>query len=113
MDEHTQKIEGLKRSQVTPCVMCGQGLMHDHNLSFYRARLDFLFADVGAIELCHGFELMMCSPLLAQVMNPDENLAVAVSREEALVCLPCALRYPLAVILDACQHNEEVSCARS
>ena len=111
--DNTGKIEGLTRRQITPCVMCGHGLMHDGALSFYRVRIDSLLADVGAIKRRQGFELMMGSVLLAEVMGPDENLAVAASREEALVCLSCALRYPLLVILDACEHREEVSCARS
>ena len=109
---NTGKIDDLPRSQITPCVMCGQSLMHDGALSFYRVRLDFLLVDVGAIERAR-IKMEQIKPGSALAICHDERFAVGAWRDEGLVCLSCARRYPLVDILDACQHTEEVSCARS
>lgn len=90
------KFDGLKRADITPCIVCDKGMMHDNNISFYRITAQHFIADLVAIQRRHGHELMMgggsAGAMLAEIMGPGEDLAKAPSAPETfLICQPCAL----------------------
>jgi hypothetical protein len=83
------KLPGMKQRDIKPCAICNKGLAHDSNFLFWRIKFDRLGLDLNAIQQQHGLELMMGSPVLANVMGPDRDIAKVV---EALVCEPCVLQ---------------------
>lgn len=88
-----RKMPGLKRRDIKPCALCGQGVMHDGQITFYRLTLDRYVVDMRAIERQHGLELYMGSPAIAHVMGPDEDLAKRLPEGvgPVLVCQSCAM----------------------
>lgn len=91
LDEFEPAGEGLKERKLTPCTVCGEGLLKDRALTFYRLRLDYMVADPAAIQRRAGLGMMMgAAEPLAAVMGPDEDLAVCLTREvDILVCFGC------------------------
>ena len=82
---------GLKQKDLTGCVICGKGVAHDQNILFYRVRIERYGLDVRAVQRAVGLELVMGGSPLAQVMGPDEDLAIRIASYDGLVCQPCAL----------------------
>ena len=99
----------MKQSQITKCLTCGKGVMHNNQLVFYRVEIEYLLFDTQAIRRQHGLEQMLGNHVLAHVMGPDEDLAKTVNKCAGLVCLDCAIHYPLAVIIEANNKEMEVS----
>ena len=88
----------MKRDQIKPCVLCGKGVAHDRCITFYRVRLTRLGISLRAVQAQTGLEMMLGHAGLAQIMGPDEDLAVEIGDEqEALVCDTCALTKDLSV----------------
>lgn len=84
------KLPGMKQREIQPCALCKRGLAHDGNFLFWRIKFERLGLDHQAIQQQHGLELMMGSPVLANVMGPDRDIAkVLDGPHEALVCEPC------------------------
>lgn len=82
----------MKQSDLRPCALCGQGMMHAGSPIFYRVTVDHMVVDLGAAQRQHGLEMMMGpAASLAQVLGPDEDMAKQASRVTALVCQECAL----------------------
>ena len=82
----------MKRDKLKPCVLCGEGIAHDGQITFYQVKLVRMGINIRAIQAQHGLEMILGHPGLAQVMGPDEDLAVKIGDwEEALVCDNCAL----------------------
>jgi hypothetical protein len=107
-------LPGLKRREITNCVLCGKGLAHDRNIAFYRVRVEQYVFDHSSITRRHGLELFFGggSPgaVLAQAMGADEDLAKQFSDSSPqLICQPCALESPAALprILEAATEAAE------
>lgn len=101
MIETEKRGPGLKQSEITKCIGCGQGVMHGNQLTFYRFHVDYMFADMGAIRRQSGLEQMLggdAAAGIAAVMGPNEDLAHQVNehREPVLCCLSCAMGMTLA-----------------
>ena len=91
----------MKQRDIQPCVMCQRGVMHDNNLAFYRLDLQYLIANVGAIQRQSGLEMLLGGHArIALALGPDEDMATPISQGVVLVCLECATTYPLAAIAE-------------
>jgi hypothetical protein len=86
-------LPGLKRRDIKPCALCGKGVMHGGQITFYRLTLDRYVVDMHAIERQHGLEQFMGSPAIAHAMGPDEDLAKQLPEGAGpvLVCQWCAM----------------------
>lgn len=103
-----ERKDGLKRRDVTPCIGCGVGVMHDHAASFYRVQIEQLVADFNAIRRQHGLELMLGNPMIAHVMGQDEDLAKTVVVHEGLLCFSCSA-LPVAALIERMAARAEKS----
>ena len=97
----------MKQREIKPCIGCGQGVMHDNNLAFYRLRASYMIANTQAIGRQHGLEMVIGNPLIASVMGTDEDLATAMQNADELVCLNCAMCEPLAVLMEKAARKED------
>jgi hypothetical protein len=101
-------LPGLKRAEITKCVLCGNGLARGGAICFYRVRVEQFVFDARAIDRRHGLETFFGGggpgAALAQAMGPDEDLAKQMSDSKPrLVCQSCALETACALprVLDA------------
>ncbi|KKL97464.1 hypothetical protein LCGC14_1834170, partial [marine sediment metagenome] len=98
---------GLKQKDLQPCALCGNGVMHNNNITFYRISIEHLVIDTSAVSRQHGMEMMMgqVAPL-AQVMGPDEDIAkIVLSWNPILICQSCALgEHGIGAVLSAIEH---------
>lgn len=83
----------MKAAEIEKCLLCGQGVMHNGGIAFYRVRLQRLVADVGAVRRQAGLEMMLGgNAAIARAMGPDEDMAKPLGDEQSfLVCDACAL----------------------
>lgn len=91
----------MKQKDIKKCVLCGKGVMHDGQVTFYRLKIERLIINVGAIKRQHGLE-MMIGGSLAAVMGPNEDMARPVDGEPigAIVCEECSMKDCLAAIYE-------------
>jgi len=83
----------MKHRDFKPCALCGKGMMHRGDPTFFEVTIGRRIISPGAVNRAVGMELMMGGNAeLANLMGPDEDLAVAVSNDhKVLICTPCAL----------------------
>ncbi len=80
----------MKREDIKPCIVCDKGVAHDNNLMFFKVKITRFVIDARAIQSQAGLETMLGSASLAQVMGPDEDLAIEVGEgDEALISMSC------------------------
>lgn len=96
----------IKREDIQPCLLCGEGLMHDNAMTFTRVTVERFVVDLSALRRQHGLEMMIGNPFVAHVMGPHEDLAVALGEPvSGLICLNCSARpasvYGLAERMEA------------
>lgn len=97
MDRATiDRLPGLKRKDIEGCMSCGRGVAHNHDITFYRLKVERFVLDPTAVNERHGMELMMGGgtggAVLAQVMGPDRDLAKLVAGPMVMIiCEPCAM----------------------
>lgn len=96
----------MKRTEFKPCAGCGKGVMHTGSPVFYRIRIAIMGADLAAIRRAHGLELTIGNAAIAHVMGPDEDLATIIDETDSLVCLDCAIRMPLAALMEAAAEQQ-------
>lgn len=86
-------MTGMKHRDFEKCLCCDRGMAHANDLTFFRIRIERFCLDTRAIQRAHGLEQLLGGhALLANVMGPDENLAVRVGDDlTLLVCQSCAI----------------------
>ena len=102
--------DGVKREDIEKCVLCNKGVMHSGDILFYMVKIIRFGVDIKAVQRQHGFdELMPGSPVLANVMGPNEDIAVPIGEpDEALVCDKCAMEtMPLAALHERIANKKE------
>lgn len=103
------KLPGIKQREIKPCALCGRGVAHDGNFMLWRIRFDRLMLDHTAIRQRHGLELMLGSPVLANAMGPDRDIAKVIDGDhEALVCEPC-VEQRLSGLFSIAEHQNELA----
>ncbi len=99
----------MDASELRACAMCGKGLLHDGNPSFYEIEVRQCLADLGNIQRMHGLEQMMGGNVpLARVFSPENTVAHRIGdRVRRLVCMECALKpsLPVAVLASEEEHG--------
>lgn len=91
---------GLKRSEIQKCRLCEKGVMHSGQLTFFKLTVEHHAVDLGAIQRLNGLEQMI-SPVLANVMGPDEDLSKPLDRPSTfLLCMECACTRNIAEVLE-------------
>ncbi len=86
----------MKARDFKPCAVCGRGVAHAGVPLFYRVTVQAMGIDGKAVQRRHGLELVFGGgqpgAVLADVMGPDENIAVPMEEpNQMLICQPCAL----------------------
>ncbi|WP_202842077.1 hypothetical protein [Luteimonas saliphila] len=94
----------MKRKDVKPCKGCGKGVAHA-GPAFFAMKARYWGLDPRGIQQTHGLELQFgggqAGAVMANIMGADPDLAQPLSDEvDAWVCLDCATRLPLAVLLE-------------
>lgn len=98
----------MKQADLTPCALCGKGLMHDGHIDFYRVTVERHFVDMAAVQRRHGLELMLGSAVLAGVMGPDEDLTIELpGTQTANLCFDCALGHRVIELPDLLAEKVE------
>ena len=104
--EKIEPVAGLKRADIEPCCVCGEGILKD-SMTFYRVSVQQFFAHHQNIRRAHGMEALMGSPTLAALMGPNEDLAVALSQPQAgLLCLRCSTERSFGSVLVSLQERD-------
>ncbi len=80
----------MKQADLKPCALCNKGVLADRNIAFYRIRVTNFVADMGAINRQVGLEMLVGNPTIANVMGPDDDIAIPFSEGDCLVCMTCA-----------------------
>lgn len=82
----------MKRSDFTPCLICGKGVAHTGVPIFYRVKVETMGLNIAAVEREHGLEVMLgqAAPL-ADVFGPNESLANIVDSGSGLICMNCGV----------------------
>jgi len=61
--------------------------MHNGDRFFYRVKIEQFVVDMGAVQRQHGLEMSMgATASLAQIIGPDEDIALGMGESEMLVC---------------------------
>jgi hypothetical protein len=85
---------GLTQAELVPlatCVCCQRKIGKTGAPLFYLLTIERHGLDAGAIRRASGLEAMLGSPMLAQVMGPNEALTVPVMPPvRAMVCESCS-----------------------
>lgn len=89
----------MKHAEFSKCAWCGRG-MAAAGVHFYRVSVEMFVLDNAAIRRAAGLEMMVGNPAIARVMGPNEDLARLMTKTRALICADCALKAPVAAILD-------------
>lgn len=99
----------MKQSEFKKCACCGNGVMHNGCLIFYRVRLERMVIDLPAVERQHGLEMMLGrNAALAAVMGPNEDLAKSLGGPiTVLVCQDCSNNYHVADIAELPEEGEQ------
>lgn len=87
---------GLKRKDLKKCACCDRGIMACGAAIFWRVNIEMFAVNMRAVERQHGLEMMLGSPALANVMGPDDDLAVRIETGDSdpmLVCNDCMLKH--------------------
>lgn len=93
--------DGLKRREIQKCRICERGVMHSGQITFYRVTVEQHVVDLGAVQRLNGLEQVVGSPLLANVMGPNEDLSQPLDRPSTfLLCSECACTRNFAEVLD-------------
>lgn len=70
-------------------------------MMFYRVRVQTFILDMPAIQRQDGLENMLGGhALIAQIMGPDEDIAIIADEKEMLVCAPCMMHRELGMLLE-------------
>lgn len=81
----------MKREEFKNCAFCRKGIGNNGCIDFYVMQLKYMVIDPGAVLRQSGLETILGSPALAQVMGPQEDLAVIASEVKGIViCANCA-----------------------
>ncbi len=99
----------MRREDIKPCSLCGQGLGHDNCLTFYEITVGNRVLDPMAIQRHSGLEQMLGSPELARVMGPDADSLVLEPFTDArlLVCLECVVSREIGSLVEAAEPQME------
>ena len=89
----------MKRWEIKNCIMCDQGVCHGNVPFFYKLQLSVMGLRVKAVERQVGLEMMMGNASIVYAMGPDEDIATEIDKADVLLCQPCAIEYPIPVIL--------------
>lgn len=97
----------IHRRDIKPCALCSKGLMHTGIPLFYRVTVQRFGFDALAIDERRGLELMLGSPVLAEVMGSRTPLAKALFEPaySLLICEECAMKMQMI------PHLEELGAA--
>lgn len=91
----------MKQDEIKNCLMCGKGVAHNQQITFYRIKIEQLVLNLPAIRRQAGLEMMLGNPQIAAAMGYDEDIALPVTEKEGLVCLDCFIgNYPLACFFE-------------
>lgn len=98
-----RRMPGLKGTDLKPCAICGRGVMHARDLTFFHVTIERYMLDLGAVQRAHGLELVIGNPVIANVIGPDEDLAKRIHlQDRVVVCDHCAIHGgPLAALSEA------------
>lgn len=84
----------MKKKDFKNCALCGEGMMHNGGILFFRIKIERMGMNLRAIQETHGMEMMMgggqAGAALASVMGTDPEIAKAVTSDTALICDECA-----------------------
>lgn len=101
----------MKQRELHKCCLCGKGVMHAHDVSFFRVQIERFVIDLGAVQRQHGLEQMLGGHAgIAAAMGPDEDVAKPLDRvNNAIVCEPCARDsgYYLSRIMEAVPDRDD------
>lgn len=89
-------MSGLREKElrkVCKCDNCGEGVMHDGNITFWTLKVNRYGLDKSALTRQSGLEQMMGGHVgLAQVFSPDEVMAKPMQEEITVsMCESCML----------------------
>ena len=90
------------------CAICGKGVMHNRMITIYRVKIDYLVVQLDAVRRQAGFEQMMGSPRLAQVMGDDRDMATVFGSVGGLVCMDCAMNGCIASSMESMVRHSEI-----
>ena len=84
--------KGMKEDELrkyTTCDKCGNKIMQNGNLNFYRVTVKGYLINLGAVQRQDGFATMIGSSMLANVMGRNEDMAMQMSDKTVTICADC------------------------
>jgi hypothetical protein len=84
----------MKQKDFKKCAICGKGVMHSGQITFYKVSITMMGIDIGAVQRQHGLEMMMGNAAITHVMGPDEDLAKPIDKaSDGIICSECAISH--------------------
>lgn len=104
-------MSGIKQKDIQKCIGCGEGVAHDNQMVFYTLNIRTQILNLPAMQRQYGLELLMGGrqhgAVLANVMGPDEDMAVETSNHNVWLCIFCASTMSIAAILEKIPEEED------
>ena len=106
-------LPGLKKADITPCIGCNKGVLHNQNIVCTRLRVAQMVADLRAITQERGLELMLGNPGLASIMGPNQDMLKEMPQaHDVLICQDCSLRMTVAEVEEAANQRRRQAEAK-
>ena len=72
--------------------MCGEGVMHQGLPFFHIIEIKNMGINLEGVREIHGLEIMLNSPVLAQVMSSNPDIAKQIGKTlKATICHQCSI----------------------
>ena len=95
----------LRREDITPCALCGKGVMHTGLPLAWRFTVERISIDARAVRTQAGLETMIGNVAIAHVLSPVGDFGIELMKPVTLlVCESCANDLP---IVAAAMENAE------
>lgn len=103
----------MKANEIKKCLRCGNGVMHTGVPLFWKISVERFGIDLAAVRRHAGMEMLMGSPMLAQVMGLNEDIATPVMEKiEIVLCEKCAMdEQMIPYLAEVAQEQKEKSNA--
>lgn len=104
MTPELKRLPGLKAREIGRTVT-GAGVAEQGPI-FYRVTVEQCGLDRSAIQRQAGLEMMVGSPVLADALGPDEDIAKILSKQVCFVGMQDFMTIPLCACLTATEGGE-------
>ncbi len=80
----------IDASELRPCALCRQPLLHGGNIIFYEIAIGSCVIDLREVQRLASMETMMGNVAIARAMAPSTTVGRRVSPTKHFICMECS-----------------------